>query len=326
MRSSIFMGSIAVLALSTACTVSDPCCDEGMEVVKQSYVHKYGVEVDPVSWNQRGGHGQVVTTQKNGVTVSQNYVDGILQGDTTYTFPHSTAIEKIASYDNGNLTAETVYFRSAGQKMMTEYNVSRPEYLVITQWYENGTQRSRETFNNDRIDEAIYYDLKGQQESKVANGTGDRYERDDLGELVSSDKYVEGELVETTYYYPHRSHKEVIPYVNGTIQGTRKFYFVGGDPDRFEEWTNGRQTGMTTVFQHGEKIAEVPYVNGIKNGLEKRYRDGEFIVEELTWVNGKQHGPHTTYIGSQSDVDWFFNDRRVTKAQFDRMSVPQMRV
>ena len=325
MRSSIFMGSMAFLALNTACTCTDPCCDEGFEVVKQSYVHKYGVEVDPVSWNERGGHGQVVTTQKNGVTINQNYVDGVLQGDTTYSFPHSTAVEKVATYDKGTLVSETVYFRSAGQKMMTEYTPSRPDYLIITQWYENGAQRSRETFINDRIDEGYYYDMKGQVESSVTAGSGDRYERNDSGELLSSDKYVNGEVVETTYYYPHKSLKEVIPYANGTIHGMRKFYFVGGDPDRFEEWTNGRQTGTTIMFQHGEKIAEVPYVNGMKSGLEKRYRDGEFVVEEVTWVDGKQHGPHTTYIGSESTVDWFYNDKRMTKTQFDRMAIPQIR-
>lgn len=325
MRSSIFMSSMGLLALTTACNMPNRCCDEGVVVVKQSYVHKYGVEIDPVGWNERGGHGQVVSTQKNGVTVTQSYADGILQGETTYTFPHSSAIEKIAIYDKGNLISETTHYPSGGKKMATEYMPERPEYLVISQWYENGTQRSRETFVSDRLDEGTYYDYKGDVESSVAQGSGNRFERDDLGQLISSDNYVNGELVETTFYHPNRTHKEVIPYANGTIQGTRKFYYTGGDPDRFEVWTNGRQTGMTTVFQHGEKLAEVPYVNGTKNGIEKRFRDGEYVVEEVSWSNGRQNGPHTISVGNEKTVDWYFNDKHVSKTQYEKMSNPQTR-
>lgn len=325
MRSSFIIGSLALLALTAACNRSNRYYDNEVAVVQQSYVHKYGVEVDPVSWDQRGRNGQVVSTQKNGVTVAQNYVDGVLDGETTYTFPHSTAIEKVVVFDKGDLISETVLFPSGGKKMDTEYNPSRPDYLIISQWYENGTQRSRETYTNDRLDEGTYYDKKGEVESTIAQGTGTRYERDDFGNLMSSDNYDNGELMESTFYHPNHSVKEVIPYVNNTIQGMRKFYQLGGDPDRFEEWQNGRQTGATIVFQHGEKVAEVPYVNGMKHGIEKRFRDGEYVVEEVTWVNGKQNGPHTMYINNQPNVDWFFNDKHVSKAQYDKLTNPQMR-
>jgi antitoxin component YwqK of YwqJK toxin-antitoxin module len=324
MRSSIFMGSLGLLALTTACN-TNRCCDEGVVVVKQSYVHKYGVEVDPVGWNERGGHGQVVSTQKNGITITQSYSDGILQGETTYTFPHSSAIEKVSLYHQGNLISEVTHYPSGGNKMFTEYNSSRPDYIIISQWYENGTKRSRETFISDRLDEGTYYDYKGDVESNVAQGTGIRYERDDLGQLMSSENYDNGTLTETTFYHPNRNRKEVIPYANGTIHGVRKFYFVGGDPERFEEWTNGRQTGITTMFQHGEKIAEVPYVNGSKNGVEKRFRDGEYVVEEISWTYGRQSGPHTVAIGNDKTIDWYYNDKLVTRTQYERMVSSQPR-
>jgi antitoxin component YwqK of YwqJK toxin-antitoxin module len=325
MRSSIILGSITLLALTTACNRSNRYYDDGQQVVTQSYVHKYGVEIDPVGWNERGGHGHVVSTQKNGVTVDQNYVEGVLDGETTYTFPHSSTKEKVVVYDKGNLMTETVLYPTGQKKMVTEYNPSRPDYLIISQWYENGTQRSRETFTSDRLDEGTYYDYKGEVESTVAQGSGNRFERDDLGNLISSDRFEDGDLIETTFYHPNRMTKEVIPYVNGTIQGMRKFYLVGGEPDRFEEWQNGRQTGVTIVFQHGEKVAEVPYVNGWKQGIERRFRDGQYVVEEVSWVNGMRSGSHTVYINDQATVDWFYNDKPVSKNMYDKLSNPQMR-
>ena len=65
-----------------------------------SYRHRYGVEIPYENWQENGSTGQVVTTLKNGVVVKKNYVQGILDGDTFYTFPHSEKIEKVETYHN----------------------------------------------------------------------------------------------------------------------------------------------------------------------------------------------------------------------------------
>ncbi len=324
MRSYQRISIIASLALATACNGPYGPQDDEQRVIKQSYVHKYGVETDSKDWQERGGDGQVITTQKNGVTVSQRYVDRVLQGESTYTFPHSASIEKIAVYENGELLSETSHFPSGTKRMSTQYDPDRPENLIISQWYENGVQRSREAYINDQLDEGTYYNHAGEVENTIAQGSGTRLERDDLGLLLSSDKFYNGELVESKFYYSNGSLKEFIPYHKGNIDGVRKFYFVAGDPQKFEEWHDGQQTGIVTMFINGEKYAEIPYENGVKSGIEKRYRDGEFVVEEITWMKGKQHGTYVTHIGNETAIDWYFHDKRVSKTQFDKMSNPNV--
>ena len=95
MKKFLFLAVITLAACFTSC--QRRCCDK-QDVVMETYVHKYGVEVPADDWASRGENGQVITSLGNSVKVVKPYTNGALDGETTYTFPHSDTIEKVETY------------------------------------------------------------------------------------------------------------------------------------------------------------------------------------------------------------------------------------
>jgi antitoxin component YwqK of YwqJK toxin-antitoxin module len=327
MRFVVQLSIICGLAvLSAACGNKRVYTDCGIcetDVVTQSYVHKYGIEVPEKEWSGRGKNGRVVSTLKTGVVVNTNYVDGFPDGETTYTFPHSGAIEKIEKYEAGQLVMEQEMYPTGNPKRQVQY--FRPNRKVITVWYENGTPHYREEFHDNKLIEADYYTLSNQVESKIDDGNGIRTNRDEFGQIISKDKFEHGQMALRTVLYPNGSPQEIIPYYKGKIHGQRKTFLPGGEPKTIEAWSDDKQEGITLVFQNGEKIAAVPYLNGIKNGVEERYKDEHFIVEEVNWKSGKKHGPCYVYIGEDTHLTWYYDGQEVSKRQYDRITNPSPR-
>lgn len=319
MRNLVFIPLCAAFLIS--CQNYDPCC-EYVPVVEQSYVHRYGVEIPPEDWEMRGQHGQVVTKLKNGVVVSRTYVSGILDGETTYTFPHSETIEKKENFEKDILVSDMIFYRSGAPKQETKYEGGKK---TVLKWYENGTPQSQETYDREFLVFGEYQKPNSQLESKVVGGHGLKTRRDQYGILEGVDTILKGEVVLTTTYYPNGVPKEMTPFVNGIVSGQVKTFLPGGEPKSIEEWNNGEKTGITTLFENGEKFAEIPYRNGIKNGLEKRYRNNSQIAEEITWIDDIKHGPHSTYIADVVKTDWFFQGKPVTKVAFERMTAMKAR-
>ena len=307
--------SLPLLALGvTACT-QQPCCND--YVVEEKYVHRYGVEVPPQDWSQQGRHGQVVTTLTNGVVVAKNYEGGVLQGDTTYSFPHSEVVQKIETYNQNTLVKETTNYSSGTS--MKEVRLTSPNSQEVSWWYENGTPRANETFADGRMMRADYYNYSYQIESKIDDGQGQRIMRDPYGLQLSTDEFKDGILLTSTTYHPNGAPKESIPF-NGTgiVHGVKKTYMPAGEPKTVEEWVGNKKHGVTTIYQNGEKVAEVPYENGKKNGIERRYRAGETIVEEVSWRNDIQDGSVVSYVGGKTITNWFYQGRAVTKLAYDK--------
>lgn len=315
--SSIFL---CVLFL-TSCQNYDPCTDF-VPVVEQSYIHRYGVEIPAEDWGTRGQDGKVVTTLKNGVVVTRNYVGGILDGETTYSFPHSDTIEKKENFEKDVLLSELVFYRSGAPKQETKYENNK---RLVLSWYENGTPQSQETYDLGLLIFGEYLKPTSQVESKVVNGQGLKTRRDQYGLLEGVDTIQKGEVVLTTIYYPNGVPKEMTPFSNGIINGQVKTFLPGGEPKSIEEWSNGQKTGITTLFENGERFAEVPYRNGIKNGTEKRYRNHNQLAEEISWIEDIKHGPHTTYIADIVKTDWFYEGKPVTKTAFERLTTMKAR-
>jgi len=84
-RSSLFLIPLCNVLL-IKCQTSNK--DKNDNVVSQRYIHKYGYDVSKEEWESTGYPGQVVTTLRNGVTLTSSYENGVLHGPTTYTFPH----------------------------------------------------------------------------------------------------------------------------------------------------------------------------------------------------------------------------------------------
>lgn len=267
-------------------------------VLDETYVHKYGFEVEPTEWQDRGQHGNKITTLNSGVTVTQSYHFGELDGETTYTFPYSSGIERVQIYSKGTLVSDESRFMGNVPKKRTEYLAN--DGKKITQWYENGAPQMVEEMSGNKLVKGEYYTLNNQSESQVHDGNGTRSNRNPMGQLISTDTIENGDMIERVSYFANGTPKEMLPFRNNIVHGLRRTFFVGGEPSTVEEWQNGTQTGITLIYQNGEKFAEVPFKNGVKNGLERRFRDGKDLFEEITWVDGNESGPSRTFKNQKS--------------------------
>ena len=305
--------TIALLAgVATSCTQGQK---GDRHVVKQTYVHKYGVEVTPEDWQQRGQNGQVITKLDSGVVMTRNYIGGVLHGQALQTFPHSDQIATRESYVGGVLTTEIAYTLGGSPKCETQYD---DDAKAVTCWFENGTPQSQEHFIGSRLDSAEYYDVDNKICARVIEGNGTRLIRDAYGTIVAHDTIDDGMLIERTTLHVNGAPKEILTYVNDVIEGSVKRFLPIGEPQSIEEWVNGKQHGITTIFQNGEKYAEVPYVLNVKEGVEKRFRDnGNLLVEEITWNNGQRHGPTYIHLDGSTRTEWFYKGANVSRALFD---------
>ena len=319
MRKVVIIGLSFGMAVAVSGCSKRSCndvCKPEKEALSQTYIHKYGMQVPQKEWKDRGQNGRVVSTLKSGVVVTKNYKDGFLDGETTYTFPHSGAIQKTELYSQGRLTQETENF-STGMKMK-QVSYDTPMHKTVSVWYDNGSPHSNEEYEGNKLIEGEYFTLYQQVEARVDQGNGRRVNRDQYGVMQSEDKIQHGELVLRTLFYPNGAPKEIIPFQNGVVNGQRKTFLPGGEPQTVEFWENDRKEGITVVYQNGEKISEVPFINGQKNGVEQRYRDGQFLVEEVTWKNGQKHGPCYRTVGETTIVEYYMKGRKVPRVEYDR--------
>lgn len=278
---------LPLLVLLAGCQQQTEYVSEPYSVVDETYVHKYGFEVTPDEWQTRGEHGQKITTLKNGVTVKRSYKFGDLDGETTYTYPYSSAIQKSEKYEEGKLKSE-INFSLAGTPL------NKKEYegntVTITVWYAGGQPQAIEEYDGDALIQGTYYSPQGAIESKVVDSVGERINRGPQSELISKDTIAAGHLFERVIPWPNGHPKEIADYHQNVLHGHRRTFEEGGEPVADEMWQNGLQNGITVLYVNGEKFAEVPYRNGLKSGVEKRYKDGKQLFEEVTWLDGTEQG------------------------------------
>lgn len=312
----LLISSIALASLTlVGCHRNNNYWDSSYEVVNETYVHKYGVEVPAEEWSDRGEHGQVISNLKNGVVVKKTYDWGKLNGETSYSFPHSDITERVEVYTNDQLVKEITFYMSGARKSEKEYY--GPNSWKITTWYENAIPKTIESYNNSNLANGEYYNPKNQMEGRVDQGSGTRVVRDEYGVLDHYENYENGRMVSQMTVHADGLPKDVTPYNNGIVDGEKKTYYPGGEPQAIEQWSSGNQHGTTTTFKNGEKYSEVPYNYGLKNGVEKRYKDGQTVTEEVSWLNDQRHGPSVAYIGNTVQTTWYFQGQEVTKNRYD---------
>ena len=304
--------AVAALLLSS-CNCRRQICDE---VVCERYVHPYGLEISGDEWCRQGSCGEVLTTRKDGVCEKKRYKDGHLDGETTYSFPHKEAVEKVETYQEGRLLKEQRNFSSGMPREAVEYPAEGEK--IVRDWYDHGGLKSVEHFSGNRLKQGKYYNASNNVESSVENFYGKRTLRDDYGQLESVDVIEDGFLTSRTSYHTTGVPDAVTPYHRGSIHGMRKTFLPGGEPHTIEQWESGYQHGKTTVYEDGEKVAEIPYEGGRKNGLERRFKDESVVIEEISWQDGQRHGPTFRYVDGQVFTDWYFNGQKVSKAVYDK--------
>ncbi|MDP1835106.1 MAG: toxin-antitoxin system YwqK family antitoxin [Chlamydiales bacterium] len=312
MRNVLFLLSIPALLITASCNRQN-CCDQ---VVCETYVHPYGLEMSGGEWCRQGSSGDVIVTNKDGVTVKSAYEKGVVEGEVTYTFPFRDSIETVEIYSQGKLIKETHYFPSGVVKSEIAYPSENEQ--VVRAFYDQGGRKSEEHFLGKQLQTATYYNFNDLVESKVDDFSGKRTQRDIYGQLVSVDTIENGVLAATTTYHPNGMPEATTPYSNGVVQGVRKTFLPGGEPYSVEEWSAGIQHGTTIIYEDGEKIAEIPYYQGKRSGVEKRFRNNDEVVEEIGWANNAKHGPTTRYVEGQVITDYFYYGTPVSKTVFDK--------
>lgn len=305
---------IVILAFLASC--QDKRTDDN-PVVSKRYVHKYGYAVSQEEWETRNYPGQVVTTLRDGVTVSTSYEHGILHGPCTYTYPHSQIIETYFLYNNGSLAKEIKYDRH-GMPLREEIRLSPSRYTVTT-WYLNGSPLNVEEYVGEELIEGQYFDVNNELEARVDKGTGRRIMRDTSGLLLSRDDFEKGFLSRRETFYTNGAPECIAHYNLNQLQGQRRLFSTEGEPTAIEEWKAGKLHGLSVYFNNGIKTNEVSYLDGQKNGIERHFADGEFVTQEIAWENDKRHGPSVYFIDGQTRTEWFYDGTLVSQRRFEEL-------
>lgn len=287
-------------------------------VVNQRYVHKYGIEVPSNDWASRGQSGDVITTLANGATLKESYSHGVLEGETTQTFPHNDVVEKVTVYRQGEVERE-IYNDPSGRPLR-EVKYQSPTHYRMTYWYNDGSPRCKEEYSGELLVRGEYFTPNHQLESRVDDGIGMRVVRDEYGQHLHSEDIESGEVAMQTKFYPSGMPHEQVEVRNGRPDGVKRIYLPSGEPKTMETWINGTQDGLTTHYQNGVRYSEVPYVNGKKEGIERIYRNGEHVVQEISWSKDLRHGATRSFVENTVVEEWFYKDRPVTKQTFDQLS------
>lgn len=304
MKRAILFGSVALTLAS--------CAGPGKaDVASERYVHKYGHEVAMDDWSKRGEDGKVITTLKSGVRVTKSYQRGALEGDTTYTFPHSDIVERVETYKNGELVKEVVHHENGWPREGISYLPGGR--FEQTLWYEDGAPQSLELYEDENLLTGEYYAPNHQIESRVTAGSGIRVLRDPYGTRLLHEKIDGGSVVAKLTYHPNGVLEAETPLKEGLVDGVRQTYHPSGEPNSTEIWTRGKQEGLTIVYKNGEVHREVPYANGVRSGVEKVYKSSGDVAEEVTWMNGKKHGPHRTFVEGKVSTKWYYQDQVMPK-------------
>lgn len=310
-----FLFSLGALLLLAASCCRSTCQNE---LVTETYTHKYGVPLSKGDWNRQGQEGEVRKVLKNGVTVTQNYEAGKLHGKTTYSFPHSSTLQKIELYEDGMLLAEIEHYPSGIP--MQEQRYQDGQLVQVTSWYEDGSPSSLETYQEGLLATGEYRNSLNVIESRVQEGQGVRIIRDNDGNLATKDIIQNGQMIERTSYLSNGEPSSITPYENELIHGQRMTFLPGGLPNTVEQWIHGKQDGTTITYQNGEKFAEIPYHKGKKHGIERRFHDGVEVVEEISWNNDVRHGPSVIIAEGHSKTDWYHQGEIVSRSLYERLN------
>ena len=283
-------------------------------VVSQTFVHKYGFETTEKDWDAREQDGQVVSMLKNGVKVTKSFENGQLHGLTTYTFPHSTAIEKQQLYDEGILLKEQL--GDVTGMPIREEIYEFGNRTIVTLWDDKGVPLSIEEYDDEILMEAKYYTPDHELEASVIAGQGEKVKRDRTGLLVSRDAIQNGIMESRTTYHPNGNIHTISHYNNYQLHGRQMKCTASGKPLMELNWDNNVLDGDKVIYRNGRKIAVIPYVQGKKQGTELHFDDLGFLTAEIQWRDDKKHGLSQLHTEDSTDADWFFNGQTVNAERY----------
>lgn len=284
------------------------------QVVSQTYVHKYGFETSEKDWEAREKDGQVVSMLKTGVRVAQTYENGKLHGVTTYSFPHSSVIEKQQIFDEGILLKEQI--NDAAGMPVREEVYEFDNRIIITLWDDKGVPLSIEEYDGEILVEGKYYTPEHELEAAVAGGNGERIKRDRTGMLISRDEMKDGMMFCKVSYHPNGNIHTISHYDHYQLHGKQTKFTASGKPLMELNWDHNLMDGPKIIYRNGQKIAVIPYLKGKKHGTELHYDDLGFLTAEIEWRDDKKHGKTLLHSEEATDTEWFFKGQSVNADKF----------
>ena len=116
--------------------------------------------------------------------------------------------------------------------------------------------------------------------------------------LIGGEINSEGVCIVSTYW-DNGTIMDEIPYVNGVIDGVRKYYYESGALWSESTYVNGIEHGTSKAyFESGALQFETSYVNGIEDGTSKEYYESGALRSEEPYLNGLKEGIDKTYYES----------------------------
>lgn len=312
------------LSMCTLMTLIDGApIQKDSAIIKETFRNNYGIIVSGQDWVKRGSDGTITKILKDGSTLYEVYVQGVLHGEVTLTFPHSTTLAVVKTYDQGRLLSYKTFFPNglpAKEELFREDGA-----FTVTLWpdgHQNDTLATpyfTETTYQGLVLEGKYASFNGKYSSSIQNGEGVRSVFSQSNVLLAEEVFSSGVMVKRTTFYPNREPETIVHYADSVPHGLRLTYLPGGIPNTIEEWRYGYQDGMTKIFKNGCKVAEIPFVKGVKEGVELRYDEHESIAEEVSWKNNCLHGIRRIHAGGESRSEWYYRGRLVSQTKFERL-------
>ncbi len=311
------MRRFPILLVSAAVITSCQNSSAPDQIISQTFVHKYGFETTEEEWEARDQDGQVVAMLKNGVRFTRSYQGGKLHGPTTYTFPHSSVVEKLLVYDAGTLLKESIN-DPLGIPMQEEaYEFDNRK--IITLWDEKGSPLSVEEYDDAVLMDGKYYTIDHELEAQVEGGYGERIKRDRTGLLISREEISGGSTISKTTYHPNGQVHTVSHYHDYQLHGQQLKFTSSGAPLMELNWNHGVLDGDKVIYRNGSKVAVIPYINGQRHGLEYHFDDLGNLTAEIEWRNDQKHGATKLHGEESTDVEWFFKGQSVNAERFQRL-------
>ena len=312
----MYRSVVNILGIFSAlfCLTGCQCSSDQVAVVSQKYIHKYGFTVSEKEWVERDQEGKVITCLSNGVTLTENFQEGLLHGITSYTYPYSSQASKEEVYDQGDLLSEKFYDKHGVPITEERYEIDGKR--LRTAWDENGAPIYREEYQNDKLLQGVYYNSFNEVEGKVAKGEGLRVIRSRKGDLLYQDLMLNGELQKRTTYHNNGKVHMVVTYVNYKPVGKVEEYTPQGNLHMISCWENGLLHGEKIDFREGKKLRETTYAMGVKEGWENSYDEEGNLIEKAPYFKGKKHGAVSLIKDHKWSSEWFYEGKKVTEEKF----------
>jgi len=283
------------------------------------YVHKYGTPITYNEWYEYGQSGKIMTHLENGILMVENFENGILHGDKTYSYPHDSVIEKKEVYEKGKLL-KVIYYHPSNLPM-SQVEFLGKNMIKETKWSKFGFPHLIETYNKGYLVEGEYFCSKGNLIAKVSNGSGVKFDRDFDGTLLKKDIIEKGNVVLSIEFYEDYFPKTITSFDRNEIHGVQKRFLPKGEPASEEAYYYGQLHGMCVKYEEGQVISTANFKKGKKSGIERIFTlDGD-LIQDIQWENGIKHGPSTHYENGNESVEWYFEGEPSTQLFFEQKQI-----